>query len=351
MKEDLTDAFGNVISSSIQYPRERNILEQVVPIVLQYIDVCKQHLSSIEAVCRYDPPAFVKGEDEGLSSDMMRVMYGRHYATHVGSLFHRLNELSSLKFERGDRVLKLTTVVGAIGVPRTGTKLINAAKLMATRAGAWLIIEALTWPLLPFRFYFQQGFNFIAPRNLPSGARADKWHEGTVWMAWKPPGPIRSSTEKYEKNWTMRDFSMSKKEEINNDLIRPAGSYESFMTRLSSVAQARTIPVKLTRTSRYFNTICVLFDSSFNAYRRRNLPAFIATYKPSVVFNVQENHHVGCDQPMASVRDLSASETIAEHALRSFGATSICTPDSLCGKRPREDCASPVSRNSECTST
>jgi hypothetical protein len=351
MKEDLTDAFGNVIASSLQFPRERAILEQVIPVVLQYIDVCKAHLSSIEAVCRFDPPTHVQGEDEGMSSDMMRVMYGRNYSTHPASLFYRLNQLSTLKFERGDRVLKLTSVVGAIGSPRVGTKLLNAAKLLATRAGAWLIIEAITWPLLPFRFYFQQGFNFIAPRNLASGARVDKWHEGTVWMAWKPPGPIRSSAEKYEKHWTTRDFSMSKKEECQNDLVRPVGSYESFMTRLSSVAQARTIPVKLTRSSRYFNTICVLFDSSFNAYRRRNLPAFIATYRPSVVYNIQENHHVGTDQPMASVRDLSTSEIIADKALRSFGATTICAPEAQCGKRPREECESPLSRGSECTST
>jgi hypothetical protein len=344
LQEDLTDAYKYaLVKTDDTYLRERTILQQVMPAVFEYIKTCKTHLANVEAVARYEPTPPSPGEDEGLSSDMMRVMYGSNYAAHEGSLFHRLNKLVSHSFQRGDRVIKLTTVVSAIGSAGGGTKLIDAAKALATRAGAWLILEAVTWPLLPFRFYFQQGFDFISPRSVNTTARVEKWNEGTVWMAWKPDVPIRNSKDG-DRTWTSRELSMSKMENSNGEiLIDPTGSYSPFMERVHAVSKARSVPVVISRPSRYVNTICILFDSAFVAYRRRALPAFIASFSTPPVHNINMNHCRSPSVRMNNTTELNEVETIAERELKLFGAGTICSPDTRAGIKRGRETESPTS--------
>jgi len=318
LSEDLQDAYVHAIKySGDSYSRECLILKQIVPAVLKYIIDAKHYLYQLETIARQEIDSSNGSND---------------------TCFKRIDNASRITFQRGDRIIKLTSVVASIGTSGAGTKLIETAKTIATRCGAWLVLEAITWPLLPFRFYFQQGFNFVAPRNLTTSSRVEKWNEGTFWMAWKPPCVIRTSPKDYDKTWTSRELSMSKLEHSNGELfVDSVGSYSSFMERLKTVSKEQSIPTVISRPSRFNNTISSLFDASFLAYRRRSISGFLQNFTMAACSNLNINHTRADPYRMNSISELNTAESICERAVRSFGATTICTPESNPKKRSRED--------------
>jgi hypothetical protein len=338
LRADFLDAYANIPA---EYAREREMLAPFLTAVSAYIEDAVAHLRVVEALARHEP---------GASDDTLRTVYGPGYSERPESFHARLAALGNgveRAFAPGERVIKLTCVVSAIGQGGAGLALLNAAKLLATRAGAWLLVESVTWPLLPFRFYFEAGFNFVAPRTLTSCARVERWLEGTVWMAWRPPVRIKTTTKDFETTWPARDLVMSKMEDSNAELLvdGPAGGpFLTFMERLSVVSKNKTVPVRLTRPSRSFNTIITAFDTACAAYRRRALPALCASFRCARVPDFEMNHCRLTPRPVYSMNAtvaLSPAETVAEAALRSFGATTICTGAGSAStggvKRPRED--------------
>jgi hypothetical protein len=330
LREDFAESFRNI---SPEYSRERAILSKFVPAITAYIDEAIAHLGAFESISRYEPSNPSLGSDEGCTSDMMRAIYGPNYASLPTSLTSRLNSAPSRTFTPGDRIIKLTAVIASVGSRNVGTQLITAAKLLATRMGAWLICEAVTWPLLPFKFYFEQGFDFIAPKSHSTGARMDKWSDGLVWMAWSPP-TIKTTSKDYERHWTMRDLNMSKLENSNAELvIDSVGEFAPFIQRLAQVAKNKAVPVRLSRPSRNFNTIIMAYESAFTAYRRRLLPELCASYRCARVPDLQMNHLRKISHSMNSTVNLSEEETLAENASRAFGASTLCMSDK---KRARD---------------
>ena len=314
--EDLDDAYLHALNySNDSYSRECLILKQVVPTVLQYIEDAKRYLYQLETIARQN--------NGDITTD---------------TCFKRLENISRIAFQRGDRIIKLTSVVASLGTSGAGTKLIETAKTVATRCGAWLILEAITWPLLPFRFYFQQGFNFVSPRNLTTTNRIEKWNEGTFWMAWKPPCLVRTSPKDYDRTWTSRELSMSKLEHSNGELfVDSVGSYSSFMERLNTVKRQQSIPVVISRSSRFNNTICSLFDASFLAYRRRCIPQLLQSFTMTDYLNLNYHHTHTIPFRMHGQTELNPAESVCDQAVRSFGATTICSPETIAKKRARED--------------
>lgn len=342
LRADFIDAYANIPA---EYARERETLAPFLAAVTAYIEDAVEHLRVVEALARHEPGA------RGAPDDLLRTVYGPGYAERPESFHARLAGLgvgSERAFAPGDRVIKLTCVVAAVGSGGAGLGILNAAKLLATRAGAWLLVESVTWPLLPFRFYFEAGFNFIAPRTLTSCVRVERWLEGTVWMAWRPAVRIKSTVKDFETGWPSRDLSMSKMEDSNAELVvdgAPGGPFLAFMERLAVVGKNKTVPVRLTRPSRSFNTIITAFDTACAAYRRRALPALCASFRCARVPDFVMNHcrlAPPAAHSMNATVALSPAETLAEAALRAFGATTICSGSGVKRSREPRESASPV---------
>lgn len=316
MRDDVTAAFRNMDPTL----PEREALAPFVVALHTYITECMSFMGAFETTVRTRRAALSPATQALLAAVM-----GGDWEAHPRSLTTRLRRATESPFLAGQRVLRLTCVASAVGTGGAGTRLVHAAKLMATRMGAHLLIESVTWPCLPFTFYFRHGFNFCGQASTSSGPQhVHKWVSGTVFMVWSPP-TVFVSPKVGEASWTTRELSLSNVEGSNNDLS-PGGpttrSFTSFLDTLCALPAGLRVQLDRPR-SPYAMTIHTLFFAALMAHRRGALPAFTASFRVPRVANMQLDHAQDVPASMHALMNLSPSETLAEKACSDMGVTTL----------------------------
>ena len=319
LRDDVTAVFRNMDPTQ----PEREVLAPFVVALHTYLSDCITFLNAFETTVR------TRSSDLPPSTQaLLSAVMGGGWDTNARSLTTRLRRAAETPFIAGQRVLRLTCVAAAVGTGGAGSRLIHAAKLMAARMGAHLLIESVTWPCLPFTFYFRHGFNFCGSAGVTSGPQqVHKWVSGTVFMVWSPP-TVFVSPRQTEESWTTRELSLSNVDGSNGDLS-PSGpstrSFTSFIDRLSSLPAG--LPYRLIHVDRarspYGFTIHTLLFAALMAHRRGALKEFTVSFRVPRVTNMQLDHAREVSASMCALINLSPAEALAEKACLDLGVTTL----------------------------